>query len=954
MHRGDYLHAAAEQGPRDVAVTLSDAAGRPLLTIDSLIAARPPWPPEEVHWVAAADGVLRLDAARLDGAAGPCPIRLLERRPATAGDRERAAAEAALAEAHARRRQNAEASCRAGAADYARADTLFARLALPRRRAETLLGLGMLDADCLGEKTAALAALRRAEPLFAGDEAGEAAVRERLGELHFARGDLDAAIDSYRRALAARRRLGDRTGEALTSNNLGHALDLRGRYDEAAALFDRALALWAAGDNPAERARTSLNRGELDRELGAVERARARFGEALALFRRARDHAGEAAALNALGLIALDAGQPRAALAPLASALALRRPGTRGRAVTLTTLGVADRQLGQLDDARRAYAEASPIFHRLGDGREEARSLGNLGWLEATAGADDAALADFDRALALPAAATDPPARAWMLRGRAAALRHRGDLPAARQAMEAALAAVERHRFRQRSYDTRAAFFSTQQDAYDFLIDLLMEMHRGSPGAGFDAAALAVAERAFARSLLDELAASGTDPHHGAAPALFARQRALEEEIDALAGREAKLGQDLGVTGEQLRPLQSLLARRWEQLDRVQALLRAASPRYAALTQPRPWSAGEVQRRLLDRDTLLLEYRLGAERSFVWAVTPEALASFALPGRAAIEALAARAADLAARSRGRQVEIAADQQLAKLARVLLAPVAGLLPGKRLLVVGDGILQRVPFAALPDPAGGEPLVARHEIVSLPSISVLGILRQEVGGRTPAPKTLWVLADPAFGGAFAPLPHTRQEAAAILALAPPGGRAALLGAAASRAAVLGAALGDYRYLHFATHGSFTAGGAGGRLVLAQLDGGGRRLADGFLDLADIYDLDLRADLVVLSACQSALGREVRGEGIMGMTRGFFYAGAERVLVSLWNVNDRASAELMRRFYRGMLEERLPPPAALRAAQDSIRREERYRSPYFWAGFVLQGEWRDTARPGGLNPP
>ena len=128
-----------------------------------------------------------------------------------------------------------------------------------------------------------------------------------------------------------------------------------------------------------------------------------------------------------------------------------------------------------------------------------------------------------------------------------------------------------------------------------------------------------------------------------------------------------------------------------------------------------------------------------------------------------------------------------------------------------------------------------------------------------------------------------------------------------------------------------------------MLAQLDRQGRPAKNGFLHLADIYGFDLRADLVVLSACRSALGRDVRGEGMTGMTRGFFYAGAERVLVTLWNVNDRGLAELMRRFYRGLLIEGLAPAAALRAAQDAIRREPRWRSPYYWAGYTLQGEWR-----------
>jgi CHAT domain-containing protein len=526
-------------------------------------------------------------------------------------------------------------------------------------------------------------------------------------------------------------------------------------------------------------------------------------------------------------------------------------------------------------------------------------------------------------------------------------LRHRDDLEAARGLMEEALAAVERHRFRQASYATRAAFFSTQQASYDFLIDLLMAMHRKAPAAGYAAAALEVSERSLARSLLDGLAASGTDlDRGGGAPQLHARERALETAIDVLVSRQTRLTQD-AASPEPLQQVEAELRSRWSELDRVRTDLRAADPRYAALTQPRPWRAAEM-RGLLDRDTLLLEYRLGEERSYLWAVTPDSLKSFELPGRAAIEKVASLVCDLLAHSGSSMAERSAAPRLAELSRLLLGPVAPLLPGKRLLVVGDGILQRLPFAALPepgtDPGGGEPLVARHEIVALPSVSVLGELRREAAGRPRAPKTLWVLADPDFGRLAKKLPYTEQEAAAILAFAPAPESSAVLGRAASRAAVLSGALRDYRYLHFATHGSFAAGDpGGGRLVLAQIGAHGQREANGFLYLADIYELDLRADLVVLSACESAVGREVRGEGLMGMTRGFFYAGAERVLVSLWNVNDRVTVELMQRFYRGMLAEGLSPAAALRAAQDSIRRRKGWRAPYYWAGFTLHGEWR-----------
>ena len=874
---GEYLHVVADQQTQDVVLTVSDPTGRQLLQVDSMTApwGPPPWPPEEVHWVVDARGELRIALAPTDFR-GPCGLRLAERRRATAADRRRALAEVELARGHELLQAGKPESCRAGIPLLESAQRRFADLGLPRRRAQALLRLGMLERDCLRDDKAALGAFTRTEPLLADDPAFEALARQSLGVLRFRLGDLDGAIADDRRALALLQGLGARSGEALVAGNLGHALHLRGRYDEAAAFLDRALALRKPGEDPVKQAQTLINRGQLHRDLGETDQARARFGAALGLLRKTKDRSDEAVALNALGALELDAGRPEAALKPLQGVLRLRQPGSHGWAVTRTTLGVAYRQLGRMEDARRAYAEALPIFRSLGESREQAVCLGNLGWLEAATGHDDAALGHLDAALRLFRSLAVPPEIARSLEGKARVLRHRGDLEGARRLMGEALAAIERHRFSQTSDITRAEFFSTQQDSYGFLIDLLMDLHRQDE-------ALEVSERALARSLLDEL-------------------------------------------------------------DRARAGPRAGGRRYAALTQPQPWSAIEIRRGLLDRDTLLLEYRLGEKRSVLWAVTTDSLKSFALPGRTEIEKVARPACELLTRGSNPIAEESAGIKLATLSRLLLGPAAPLLPGKRLLVVSDGILQSLPFAALPEPGTSEPLVARHEIVALPSASVLGELRQEIAARPRAPKLLWVLADPDFAGADEQLPYTRDEAAAILALAPAAERFAVQGRQATRAAVLSGALRNYRFLHFATHGSFAASDPdGGRLVLAQIDPRGRREPNGFLRLADIYNLSLRADLVVLSACQSALGREVRGEGMMGMTRGFFYAGAERVLVSLWNVNDRAAAELMRRFYRGMLIGHLSPAAALRAAQDEIRHQARWRSPYYWAGFTLQGEWR-----------
>jgi CHAT domain-containing protein len=393
----------------------------------------------------------------------------------------------------------------------------------------------------------------------------------------------------------------------------------------------------------------------------------------------------------------------------------------------------------------------------------------------------------------------------------------------------------------------------------------------------------------------------------------------------------------------------------------IQARLRAASPRYAALTEPRRLDAGQLKARV-SADAILLEYALGEERSFLWAVTPDTLQSFELPGRAAIENPARRLHELLGRGPQRVIRTQTGLAAAELSRMILSPVAHLLRGKRLLVVTTGVLQYVPFAMLPDPSAqdaSQPLVVDHEIAYLPSASMLTVLHDEDRERRKAPRTIAVIADPVFeptdprtGAAagqrpapsdalrFERLVFSRREAETIEGLVPAGEAFEAVDFAASRATATSPSLGDYRIVHFATHTVVNSAHpelSGIVLSLVDEKGAGQ---DGFLRAHEIYNLRLAADLVVLSGCQTALGQEIRGEGLIGLTRGFMYAGVPRVVASLWNVRDAATAELMQRFYRGLLQKRLTPAAALRAAQVSMWREARWSAPYQWAGFVLQG--------------
>jgi CHAT domain-containing protein len=257
-----------------------------------------------------------------------------------------------------------------------------------------------------------------------------------------------------------------------------------------------------------------------------------------------------------------------------------------------------------------------------------------------------------------------------------------------------------------------------------------------------------------------------------------------------------------------------------------------------------------------------------------------------------------------------------------------------------------------------------------------------LRRELQGRKPAEKMVAVLADPVFDpedprlklarqtesaqpltsslpaeleravrgaglgndrGTLSRLPFTRDEAEAIVAVAPAGQSTRATDFKASRATATSAELGHYRIVHLATHGLLnTENPELSGIVLSLVDEQGKP-QDGFLRLHEVYNLNWPAELVVLSACQTGLGKEINGEGLVGLTRGFMYAGAKRVLASLWNVNDSVTAELMKRFYHGLLVKGLPPSAALRAAQVEMWKRRPSRSPYYWAPFVLQGEWK-----------
>jgi CHAT domain-containing protein/Tfp pilus assembly protein PilF len=850
----------------------------------------------------------------------------------------------------------------------------------------------------LGEMQKALEKLNEALPLrrAVGDRRGEADTLINIGNVYLSLGEMQKALEYYNEALPVMRAVGDRRGEADTLINIGNVHQSLGEMQKALEYFNKALSIKrAVGDRRGE-AVTLINIGVVYDSLGEMQKALEKYDEALPLIRVTGDRVGEAITLNNIGLVYWLLGEMQRALAYYNEALPISRAiGDRsGEAGTLSNIGRVYWSLGEMQKALEYYNESLPIRRAVSDRSGEAATLHGIGQVYSSLGEIQKALEKYNEALPLSRATGDRSGEANILLGIAQVEQKRGNLIQARQTIEQAIGIIESLRANIASQELRASYLASQQEFYQSYIEVLMQMHKQNPAAAFDATAFAVSERARARSLQELLTEARADIRQGVDSSLLERERSLQQRLAAKATEQVDL-LNREHTPEQAEAIAKEIASITAEYEEVEAQIRASSPRYAALTQPQPLSLSEMQQQILDSDTLLLEYSLGENASYLFVVSNTSITSHQLPKRSEIEeatrrvrelltAPQPRAGDTAAKRRARIAEAKANYwpQAAALSRMLLGPAAAQLGSKRLLIVADGALQYLPFGALPLPrsvsrsASPTPLIVEHEIVHLPSASTLAVLRRELSGRKPAPKAVAVLADPVFSaddarvklaasdhevlarnqapseltraltdvrGELTRLLMTRDEAQAILSITPPNSRLGALDFRASRATSTSDELSQYRIVHFATHGLLNSQHPKlSGLVLSLVDERGQP-QDGFLQLHEIFNLRLPAELVVLSACQTGLGKEIKGEGLVGLTRGFMYAGAARVAASLWQVDDAGTAELMKRFYRGMLQEGKRPAAALRAAQVEMWRRPQWQSPYYWGAFVLQGEWK-----------
>ncbi len=939
---GQFLEAEVAQEGVDVVVTISEPGGRKLPPIDGRSGDRGP---EAIRLLARVPGRYRIE---VDGNGQTGLYRFLAKPIRTANARDRLEAETEEVFHHARAlvgKKTQEVKPQAYA-EFLKAGEAWGKLGNKSRQADAI----ERAAEVWGEESERveqnLRLRNQALDLYkaTGDVAGIVRQWNYMGICQGILERHDLEQEHYEEALRLAREWGDQVGEAAALVNLGNVWRSRGEFLRALYFYDDAQAIWHTVGNAGEEVKVLINIGLVHFSLGNV-------GQSLDFYRQAYKLLGLQGASDLRAEIetriaeALEkSGRWNKALSHARIALGLRRGehNQRGEAVVLAGMSLSYQGLGDFRRAREAQVQALSILSRIGKPEDITTASLNLGILLLRQGDTTQAVPLLERVLVEARRQKRSDLEAVTLHALARA-RFRNPIVAIHYAEEAInlMEAIRRKAVRE---DLKAMYLEAQRGCYDLLVDLLVANPPVHTSVKNIALAFEFAERRKARNLLDSLAS----PRPVLSPEVAANRKEIQRKIEYLTAeiqRQTQLGQSAN----------GLKKARSQSLDRLSNLdARLLAPDVELPPIP-PISLKNAQQNL-DDDILLLVYHLGAERSLLFVVSPDGIEVHALPSEEKIEVAARKFHDLLSDSKKPWNERSSVSAAEDLGRMLLGPVVDRLGGKSLVIVPDGALHFVPFhlLAVASPQDGSNqkgsgptarLFERHDVVSLPSVSVLAAIRERRGRRSPSPGDIVLFAAPVLrDGQYKNLPNTQREVETIRALLPPGARVVTkLGFDATKEAAVSGLLSRFQTVHFATHAEIDPEDPRlSGIVLTQKNRQGVPL-DGFLRVHDIWALDIPADLVVLSACKTAQGKEMRAEGLLGLTQSFFHAGASSVLVSLWNVDDESTPEFMKIFYTSLYMHHRRPSEALRDAQVWMSRHERWHSPYYWAGFVLQGDWR-----------
>lgn len=845
-------------------------------------------------------------------------------------------------------------------------------------------------------------ALRTAQEALAlwknqDDRDGIARSHYKIGTYYLAQNLVNEAGENFAQSLALYRELNNTARLAATLISLSFVEFRRADWETCIDYLGQAYPLVDEQAEPMQMGRIASTLGASFIENGSPEMAVIQYQRALDLYQKTQDPIAISSAYVGLGRSYLLSGDLVQATNHLEQGLELVKKNKLGPALVLELLGRVHIERGEYAAALRDLESALTIYTETGNSKEAARVRAWLGQAYDRQGALVLGKRYYQEALKTFINQQDrvnQSATYYALGKLEMKLR---DYDAASTHLRQSIDVTEGMRRGSTSADLMAAFSASVQERYEAYVECLMKQDEIHPTRGFAVQAFETSELGRARTLSEMLFAMQSNLTPGVDPKLAAQQKSLHQMLQQKeTDRITLLAKAVGP--EKLKTLEDEIERLEADYRKVNEAIRSRFPAYDEISRPTAWNLHRIEETVLaDDEAVLLEYIMGAENSYAWTVTRNEFKSYKLGPQKNVNDAVRRVYELLSNSLKAGNEVELEKAIGKLSQLVVAPVAAALNRKRIILVADGPLNYIPFQLLLDAsAGNEPLIAKFEIVNVPSASILGQLRHEKQQRRRSTKVLAAFGDPVFASNYAqfkdanagellatthtnftskwqhawrdielegdkfdpqsiqPLLYTKRELRNLTEIAGPGSLVAS-GFKASRETLDGLDLSQYSILHFATHGLLDPKRPEhSGFFLSMIDATGRP-QDGFITMQDVYRLRAPVDLVVLSACRTGLGKDVRGEGLIGLTRGFMYAGASSVVASLWKVDDEATAELMKSFYTNMLQKGMRPAEALRSAQNTLRQDPAWQSPRFWAGFILQGEFKEPIRvpaPGGAS--
>jgi CHAT domain-containing protein len=813
------------------------------------------------------------------------------------------------------------------------------------------------------------------------------------GLVHSSKGNKDESLKNIKEAESIWNNDENQRGLALIYNGLGFTYAISNEKQKALEYYKKAQLLIPEGIDFCEKAKMYSGFASIYLNYGKTNLAEQNYREALKNLQKAQNQIGELAILPELGRIAFFNKDKKSSDKIFERAIFLAKKLNNNFFIANIDeyMGLIDFYEGKYDETIRKLKNAQFVYEKVG--MIFPRIKNRIGLAYEKKGDFDLARKYYTSALEENQKIKNVLEMPENLYNLARLSKNEGDFEKALEESNESIQISELIYNDVDNYSLRSSYLSNVFDRYELHINILMNMHDRFPDKGFDEMALRTSEESRSRLMLERLKLSEAEFTRDADPILVKQEKEL---LDLLSVKSNNLTHLLSINAEteSINKLTFEIKEIENELEQTKAELRLESPIYSEIKNPTDFDLKSFQQNVLDEKTVLLEFSLGDEESYLWLVSKEKLKVFKLPKREIIEEKIDKLLKLLInREKLPEEEIAdfqnrlvnADQEFQIGAQVLSNDLFGQLineiSNKRLIIVPDGKLQYFPISALPFPVENEiselnePFLIKNEITFEPSASLLYLIKKSQKGQTENSKEMLIFADPIYSEndnrltsnlmsvshlrgfvnknnfpskpspiSFERLIASKEESKSITQTIGTNNTTLFSDFSANRDVFLNSNLKDYKIIHFATHGFIDVERPELSAIVLSLYDEEANKRDGFIRLHDIYGLNLNADLVVLSACDLGIGKDIKGQGLMSLTNGFLQVGAKSVVSSLWKVDDYATSELMNNFYQILADEKITTTQALRKAKIKMRENPRYNSPYYWAAFNVQGDFQN----------